>query len=125
MKSIKIFLAAFCTFLAFSTFAQTSQASQTAQSTQAAQTAVFKVYGNCSSCKKHIETAAHVTGVAKADWNKDTKMLTLVYDPSKVTTDDIQKRIAAVGYDTPKYRGDDKAYNKLDECCQYDRKQPK
>ena len=64
-------------------------------------------------------------GITKADWNKDTKMLTLVYDPSKVTTDDIQKRIAAVGYDTPKYRGDDKAYNKLDECCLYDRKQPK
>jgi periplasmic mercuric ion binding protein len=89
---------------------------------QTVTTTSFKVYGNCASCKKHIETAAHVPGVTKADWNKETKILTLVYDPSKVNTDDIQKRIAAVGYDTPKFRGDDKAYSQLDECCQYTRK---
>jgi mercuric ion binding protein len=87
-------------------------------------TTTFKVSGNCSSCKKHIETAAHVPGVTKVTWNKDTKILTLVYDPAKVTPDDVQKRIAAVGYDTPKYRADEKAYNALDECCQYDREKP-
>lgn len=84
-------------------------------------TTTFKVYGNCNTCKKHIENAAHVPGVSKVDWNKDTKILTLAYDPAKVSVDAVQKRIAAVGYDTPKYRGDDKAYKKLDECCQYDR----
>jgi mercuric ion binding protein len=113
MKQMKWFLMVICMAAAVSVFAQS------------ATTTVFKVYGNCSSCKKHIETAAQqAPGVSKADWNKDTKMLTLVYDPAKVNVDDVQKRIAAVGYDTPKFRGDDKAYNKLDECCQYDRKQP-
>lgn len=88
-------------------------------------TTTFKVNGNCNSCKKHIETAARtVPGVTKATWNKDTKILTLVYDPAKANVDDVQKHIAAVGYDTPKYRGDDKAYNALDECCQYDREKP-
>ena len=90
-------------------------------SAQTPTTVTFKVSGNCSTCKKHIETAARIPGVVKADWNKDTKVMTLVYDPAKVSPDDVQKRIAAVGYDTPKYRGDDKAYDKLDECCQYDR----
>lgn len=97
----------------------------TAQTGPAAQTTTFKVNGNCNSCKKHIETAARtVAGVTKATWNKDTKILTLVYDPAKANVDDVQKHIAAVGYDTPKYRGDDKAYNALDECCQYDREKP-
>ncbi len=109
MKAIKVLFIAALSFISISLFAQTTQ------------TTTFKVYGNCSSCKKHIENAAHVPGVAKAEWNKDSKILTLVYDPAKVNVDDIQKRIAAVGYDTPKFRGDDKAYNALDECCQYDR----
>ncbi len=112
MQSIKMLLVAVCTILSVSLFAQTSK------------TETFKVYGNCGTCKKHIETAAKVPGVSKAEWNKDTKMMTLTYDPAKISSDDIQKKIAAVGYDTQKFKGDDKAYSKLDECCQYDRKQP-
>ncbi len=82
----------------------------------------FKVSGNCGSCKARIEKAAMMDGVSKAEWNQDTKKLTVVYDPSKVTNDAIQKKIAAVGHDTEKYKADDKAYNKLDACCQYERK---
>ena len=33
----------------------------------------------------------------------------------------VQRRVAAAGYDTEKFRGDDKAYSELDPCCQYDR----
>lgn len=36
--------------------------------------------------------------------------------------DEIQKNIASVGYDTEKYRGDDKAYEELHECCKYERR---
>ena len=104
-------MVAICSILSVSLFAQS------------AKTETFKVSGNCGTCKKHIETAAKVPGVTKAEWNKESKMMTLVYDPAKVSSDDIQKKIAAVGYDTPKYKGDDKAYSKLDECCQYERKQ--
>lgn len=110
MQFIKTLLVAACTILSVSVFAQSVK------------TETIKVQGNCNSCKKHIETAAKVPGVTKADWNKDSKVLTLVYDPSKVSSDAIQKKIAAVGYDTEKYKGDDKAYAGLDECCQYDRK---
>lgn len=89
---------------------------------QTAKTENIKVYGNCSMCKKHIETSLKVDGVAKADWDKKTKILAVTYDTSKINSDQIQKNIAAVGYDTEKYKADDKAYNGLDECCQYDRK---
>ena len=60
----------------------------------------FKVWGNCESCQKRIEKAAKMDGVAKAEWNKETKMLALVYNPSKVKSDDVLKKIASVGHDT-------------------------
>ena len=83
----------------------------------------IKVWGECETCQSKIEKAAKVDGVTKANWNKETKILSLVYDPSKIKSDDIQKKIAAVGYDTEKYKGDDKAYAKLPGCCQYERKE--
>ena len=85
-------------------------------------TETIKVWGNCNLCKARIEKAAKVNGVSKASWDMKTKMLSLVYDPSKTNSDDIQKKIAAVGHDTEKFKGDDKAYANLDGCCQYDRK---
>jgi hypothetical protein len=30
--------------------------------------------------------------------------------------------VAAAGYDTEDYKASDSAYQKLDECCQYERK---
>jgi periplasmic mercuric ion binding protein len=85
-------------------------------------TASFMVYGNCDLCKSRIEKAAKIDGVSKADWNKETKLITLAYTPSKVTSDDVQKKIATAGHDTEKFKADDKAYSALPECCHYDRK---
>jgi len=96
------------------TFAQTSQSTSSKAET-------IKVSGNCEMCKSKIEKAAKIDGVSKADWNKDTKVLTLAYNPSKVTSDAVQKNIAAVGYDTEKFKATDAAYKSLPSCCQYDR----
>ncbi len=85
-------------------------------------TETIKVWGECETCQVTIEKASKVDGVSKANWDKTTKLLTLVYDPSKVKSDDIQKKIAAVGYDTEKYKADDKVYAKLNACCKYERK---
>ena len=89
---------------------------------QSTKTENIKVWGNCSQCKKHIETSLKVDGVERADWDKKTKILTVVYDSSKISNDQIQKNVAAVGYDTEKFKANDKAYTGLEECCQYDRK---
>ena len=85
-------------------------------------TVTIKVWGNCESCKARIETAAKIDGVIKADWDVNSKLLTLVYKPSKVSSEDVEKKIAAAGHDTEKYTADDKAYNSLPSCCKYDRK---
>lgn len=86
------------------------------------QTVTFKVWGNCGSCKKNIEKALKVKGVSKADWNKSTKMITVSFNETEISLDKIHMLIAKAGYDTEKVKGDDKAYSKLDACCQYDRK---
>ncbi len=85
-------------------------------------TSTFKVWGNCEMCKETIENSLKVKGVKKADWNTESKMISVSYDATKITLDQIQKHIASVGYDTEKIKGDDKAYDGLHGCCQYDRK---
>ena len=109
MKTIKIFLIA---ILALSINTISNAASVT-------KTDLIKVSGNCETCKARIEKAAKVDGVNKADWSTKTKVLTLVYDPSKVKSDDIQKKIAAVGHDTQKYKASSAVYNALPGCCKY------
>ncbi|ASS50873.1 MAG: mercury transporter [Candidatus Fluviicola riflensis] len=81
----------------------------------------YKVAGNCDMCKKTIENAASKKGVAEAEWNKETKVLTLTYDEQKTTSNEVLKRIAYAGYDNEKFLAPDDAYAKLAECCRYDR----
>ena len=79
------------------------------------------VNGNCGMCKKTIEKNALAAGAETASWDKKTKFLTVSYDPAKSNTDKIQQSVAKAGYDTQDFKGNDKAYKGLEECCQYDR----
>ncbi|MBA2613936.1 MAG: heavy-metal-associated domain-containing protein [Bacteroidetes bacterium] len=83
----------------------------------------FKVWGNCGMCEETIEGSLKVDGISDAEWDKDTKLMKVSFDSTKISLDQIQKKIADVGYDNDKYKADDSAYNKLHECCQYERKQ--
>ncbi|HXR83713.1 MAG TPA: hypothetical protein VN722_05360 [Hanamia sp.] len=87
----------------------------------AAKTESIKVNGNCSSCKKHIESSALDAGATVANWDKKTKFLQISYDPAITNSAKIQIAIAAAGYDTQDFKASDDAYKKLDECCRYDR----
>jgi len=82
-------------------------------------TETIKVSGNCDMCKARIEKAAKIDGVSKAEWNKETKLLAVTYDPAKTNTDAIEKKIAAAGHDTEKVKAEAKAYDKLPSCCKY------
>jgi periplasmic mercuric ion binding protein len=85
-------------------------------------TSSFKVWGNCGMCKKTIEGAAKNSGASFANWDTESKMLTVKYASSKTSVDKIQKGIADAGYDNVKYDGSNEAYANLHECCKYDRK---
>ena len=132
MKTVKIIIVTLLSgFLGLNSYAQMHDHSKmdmpktstdSKMDMASAKTETIKVWGNCNMCKARIEKAAKVNGVSKASWDTKTKMLSLTYDPSKTNSDDIQKKIAAVGHDTEKFKADNKAYAKLDDCCQYDRK---
>jgi len=86
------------------------------------QSETFKVWGNCGMCEKTIEGAMKIKGVSKADWNKETKMMVVAYNPKEISLSDIHKRIAGVGYDTDLEKANDDIYNNLHGCCKYERK---
>ena len=79
------------------------------------------IYGNCSICKKTIESAANVKDIVQVEWNKDTKMAFITYDEKKTNQDEILKRIGLAGYDSDKFLAPDNVYAKLETCCQYER----
>lgn len=82
----------------------------------------IKVSGNCEMCKTTIEKAAKsIDGVKMARWNPETKTLKLKYIKESTDIDEIQQAIAAVGYDTGKYKATEEVYNSLHHCCQYER----
>ena len=107
MKRLVIFITIIISSLAL--FAQDSDI----------KTETFKVQGNCNMCKQRIEDAAYVKGVKRAEWNKDTQVLTVIYRPSKTTSESILRSVAKVGHSSDKLAAADKDYKKLPECCQY------
>ena len=116
MKTIKVyFIAVLAVLFSVSSYAQMHDHNAMV----ASKTETFKVSGNCGMCKSRIEKAAHVNGVSKADWNEETKVLTLTYNPDKVTSTEVMKKIAAVGHDTEKIKSEEAVYNKLPGCCKY------
>lgn len=108
MKLKHLFIVAMC-LCSSALFAQTN-------------TDTVKVWGNCEECKNKIEKAAIKGGAAEANWSDETYLLVINYDASKTSALNIQKEIAAVGYDTQDVKATDEAYKRLPKCCQYDRK---
>ena len=110
---ISIAIAVFLSIFSTSLFAQPTLQKDT-----------LKVWGNCTMCKKTIEQSAKSAGAVKASWNKETKQLTVSYPLAKSSNAAIQQAIAKAGYDTRDFNADNKAYEALSPCCQYDRKEP-
>jgi len=86
-----------------------------------AKTETVKIYGNCGICKTIIENAGNQKNVSQVDWNKDTKMATLIYDTTKTDQTEILKRIGLAGYHSDQFLAPDDVYAKLPECCHYNR----
>jgi mercuric ion binding protein len=82
-------------------------------------TSTIKVYGNCTMCKKRIETALDHKGVKLAKWDPKTKDLEVVYNSDKVTEMQIHELVASVGHDTDKVKAKDDVYAALPFCCLY------
>ena len=82
----------------------------------------FEVTGNCEICKKRIEKSAlTVKGVKAANWDIPSNLISIVYNPNRVTLLKIQNTIAQIGHDTTLAKAPDEIYNKLPLCCIYKR----
>ena len=81
----------------------------------------FKVWGNCGKCKARIEKALKVEGVKKAEWDMNTKMLTVVFKPKIISIEQINQKLAYSGHDTEELYALNEDYKKLPECCKYKR----
>lgn len=124
MKTIKLLLA---TFIAFVTIQAAHAQPGKENILNNTKTQIIKVYGECGMCKTRIEKAASaIDGVKSATWDEDTKNLTIKYSQfNNDVVDAVQASIAAAGHDTEKYSAADMAYQKLPECCHYNRKDAK
>jgi len=81
----------------------------------------FGVKGNCGMCKETIESAANsLDGVITANWNKETKQLSLVYDSQTIDLLSVHEAIANSGYGTELVDYDMDKYENLPLCCKYD-----
>ncbi len=87
--------------------------------TNKTETIEFKVSGICEMCKDRIETAALIRGVKFAEWNNETNIIKVVFNPQKTTTETIHKSIAKAGHDTEAIKADNVDYDKLSDCCKY------
>lgn len=90
----------------------TSLTAQTYTSEMAIKSSVI-----CDMCKKNVQKALALKGVEKSSVNLDTKVITVTYDPQKISPDKIRSAISKAGYDADDVKADPKAYKKLAKCC--------
>jgi hypothetical protein len=82
-------------------------------------TVQFRVEGACEMCKERIEETAKGKGVQKAEWDVDSKILTLHYFPAIANVNKIKDRIVEAGHDLLNKKAKNNVYNALPECCHY------
>jgi copper chaperone CopZ len=112
MKKIKLMMLLLICLATVSAYAQTNKPAGDT-------TVTFKVFGACEQCKDRIENAVKMKGVSSGVWDVDSKMLTLVYNTSKVSLQKVQNRIVAVGHDIENKKANISVYNALPACCHY------
>ncbi|SOE23770.1 Copper chaperone CopZ [Spirosomataceae bacterium TFI 002] len=79
----------------------------------------IKTSAICKMCKNRIEKDLSLTkGVKKADLNLDNKVLTLTYNSKQTDPSKLRKAVSSIGYDADEVVGDEKAHDRLPDCCQ-------
>lgn len=72
----------------------------------------------CGMCKDRIEEGlAYEAGIKSADLDLSTKIVTVVFNPSKTDESKIKLAISNMGYDAGDMKANADAYAKLPACC--------
>ena len=116
MNKLKVLmLSMVLSLVSMATQAQTQNGNQ--------QTIKIKTSAVCDMCKNNLEKAmAYEKGVKSSSLDVDSKILTVVFDNRKTDADKLKKAVTETGYDADKLPAQERAYNKLDDCCKKDAK---
>ena len=79
----------------------------------------FQVSGVCGMCEDRIERALDVPGIIMADWNVESKKLTIAYKTKKISEKAIHQLVADAGHDTDQIKATDEVYANIHSCCKY------
>lgn len=103
----KIIIVLLATIFASRTFAQSKSEELT-----------IKTSVICEMCETNVKKAlAFEPGVKKVQVDLTTKMVTVKYNPQKVSPEQLRKAIAKAGYDADDVPADKEAYDQLANCC--------
>lgn len=106
---MKIFLV-----LSFICFSLTMWSQKTKNDTIQIQTSA-----QCGDCKIRIEEAlTYLKGVKYANLDLETKIVTVVFSPQKISAIPIREAISNVGYDADQVKAKPEAVLLLPKCCQ-------
>ncbi|RDC62232.1 heavy-metal-associated domain-containing protein [Adhaeribacter pallidiroseus] len=82
----------------------------------------IKTSSVCNMCKKTIEKSmAYEKGVKSAILDVDSQVLTVAFFPNKTNPDKIRQAVTLTGYDADQVPANERAYNKLEDCCKKDK----
>jgi copper chaperone CopZ len=72
----------------------------------------------CSMCKDRIESnLKKIDGILESSLDVSSKVLTVKFDKTKISLDDIRQKLSQIGYDADNVKRDVRAYKKLPPCC--------
>jgi periplasmic mercuric ion binding protein len=78
----------------------------------------IKTSAVCETCKEAIEhNLSFEKGVKSSSLDLDTKIITVVFNKEKTNPEKIRAAIVKTGYDADSLKADERAFNKLPDCC--------
>jgi|SRR6185369_383472 len=87
-------------------------------------TARIQTSAICEQCKDRIENdLSFEKGIKSSSLDLKTKIVTVVYNPTKTDVQKIREAITKIGYDADTLTTDPMSYRKLPACCRHDAKQ--
>ena len=81
----------------------------------------IKTSAVCGMCKERIEGClAFEKGVKSASLDVETKVATVIFNPSKTSPAQLRNTLSKIGYDADTIAANQSAYAKLPACCKKD-----
>ncbi|NVO84183.1 heavy-metal-associated domain-containing protein [Hymenobacter terrestris] len=115
MKFFPSFLLSCLLIISGGAFAQTTKTKAKGPATETLQ---LKTSAVCDMCKARLEKAmAYEKGVQQATLDVPSQMLTVTFRPDKTSAAALTSAVQKTGYDANGQLADNKAYERLPECC--------